>query len=173
MDRGGKLLDAFLSLLSGAGGTFGNSQNDSYVYVGGLPSSYWRRMSSLSAPSAMFLPRFNGYVRNVLYGNCSCMRLRAGLPLDGDGYTILSHTDDSCDSPGVRHNCTRQCLCIGTDHGRRCDCSDAGCNGGTVYVGPVLRLLLSIVAIASALQLEAVRDTPALCRFNYDAMRIL
>jgi len=29
------------------------------------------------------------------------------------------------------------------------------------------------MAIASALQLEAVRDTPALCRFNYDAMRIL
>jgi len=119
---------------SGSGGTFGNSANDSYVYVGGLPSSYWARMSALTAPSAMFLQRFNGYVRNVLYGNCSCTRRRAGLPLDGDGYTTLTTTDDACESPGVRHNCTRRCLCVGTDHGPACDCSDTGCNGGrSVY----------------------------------------
>ena len=117
-------------LTSGSGGTFGDSHNDSYVYVGGLPSSYWRNMSALTAPSAMFLPRYNGYIRNVLYGNCSCMRLRAGLPLDGDGYTTLSATDDACESPGVRHNCTRRCLCVGTDQGPACDCTETGCNGG-------------------------------------------
>jgi len=78
----------------------------------------------------MFLPRFNGYIRNVLYGNCSCMRLRAGLPLDGDDYTVLRTRDDACDTPGVRHNCTRRCLCVGTDQGPACDCTDTGCNGG-------------------------------------------
>ena len=124
----------YRSFLSGAGGTFGESQNDSYVYVGGLPSSYWHRMSTLTAPSVMFEPRFNGYIRNVLYGNCSCMRLRAGPPLDGDGFTMLPGTEDSCDSPGVRHNCTRHCLCIGTDQGYRCDCSETSCNRGIIII---------------------------------------
>lgn len=115
---------------SGGGGTFGNSVNDSYVYVGGLSSSYWRHMSTLTAPSAMFLPRFNGYVRNVLYGNCSCTRRRARLPLGGDGFTTLPDTDESCDTPAVRHNCTRRHLCISTDHGPTCGRAETTCNGG-------------------------------------------
>jgi len=118
------------TLVTGVSGTFGESKNHSDMFVGGLPSSYWSRMRSLTVPSAMFLPRFNGYIRNVLYGNCSCTTVRAGLPLDGDGYVSLPATDDSCDSPGVRHNCTRRCLCLGTDQGPTCDCSDVGCNGG-------------------------------------------
>jgi len=121
-----------LRLSLGVGGTFGNSLNDSFFYVGGLPSSYWRQMSTLTAPSAMFLPRFGGYVRNVLYGNCSCMRRRAGAALDGDGFTS-STRDDRCDSPAVRHNCTRRCLCIDTDHGPTCDCSETTCSRGTIH----------------------------------------
>jgi len=125
-------------LSSGAGGTFGNSPNDSYVYVGGLPSSYWRRMSSLTAPSVMFQRRFNGYVRNVLYGNCSCTSSRAGLPLDGDGYTTLPLTDEACDSPAVEHSCTRRCLCVSTDHRPSCDCSaeTAAYNAGITHTSP-------------------------------------
>jgi len=124
---------------AGAGGSFGDSSNDSHVYVGGLPSSYWRRMSALTAPSTMFVPRLNGYVRNLLYGNCSCARRRAGLPLGGDGYTTLPGTDELCDLPGVRHNCTRRCLCISTDRGPACHCPPTTCNRGTAAACSVLR----------------------------------
>jgi len=81
------------------------------------------------------MPRFNGYIRNVLYGNCSCMRQRAGLPRAGDGYTLLTSSDDWCDSPTIRHNCTRHCLCISTDQRPDCHCStDTRCSQGTRYL---------------------------------------
>ena len=40
-----------------------NFSSNSYVYVGGLPSWYATKLSSLALPSVVFEPRFRGAVR--------------------------------------------------------------------------------------------------------------
>jgi hypothetical protein len=119
-----------LVLLSGSstGGQFGDSPSDSHVFFGGLPAVYslHDRMHVLTLPSVIFEPRFKGYMRNLLYGNCTCLRTRVGAPLDGAGFVSLPR-DAVCDG---RHNCSRGCLCISTDHGYNCDCSGQQCLAG-------------------------------------------
>ena len=54
----------------GGGDTyFGNYSTNSYVYVGGLPSWYSTKLSSLALPSVVFEPRFRGSIRNLLYAD--------------------------------------------------------------------------------------------------------
>lgn len=57
--------------LSGENGLeFGsNFSANSFVYVGGLPSFYSARLSSLALPSAVFEPRFRGSIRNIVYAD--------------------------------------------------------------------------------------------------------
>ena len=58
-------------------GNSGNSEQEfgsnfsanSFVYVGGLPSFYSTKLSSLALPSAVFEPRFRGSIRNVVYAD--------------------------------------------------------------------------------------------------------
>ena len=49
--------------------SFGNYSTNSYVYVGGLPSWYSTKLSSLALPSVVFEPRFRGSIRNLLYAD--------------------------------------------------------------------------------------------------------
>ena len=46
-----------------------NFSANSFVYVGGLPSFYSTKLSSLALPSAVFEPRFRGSIRNVVYAD--------------------------------------------------------------------------------------------------------
>ena len=47
----------------------GNFSANSFVYVGGLPSFYSTKLSSLALPSAVFEPRFRGSIRNIVYAD--------------------------------------------------------------------------------------------------------
>jgi Laminin G domain len=107
---------------------FGDSPSDSDVFFGGLPAAYslHDRMHELTLPSVVYEPRFKGYMRNLLHGNCTCLRHRVGAPIDGSGFVSLPR-DAVCDG---RHNCSRGCLCISNDHGYSCDCSGQRCLAG-------------------------------------------
>ena len=48
---------------------FGNFSTNYYVYMGGLPSWYSTKLSSLALPSVVFEPRFRGSIRNLLYAD--------------------------------------------------------------------------------------------------------
>lgn len=59
-----------LKNLSISGMEFGrNFSGNSFVYVGGLPSFYSTKLSSLALPSAVFEPRFRGSIRNVVFAD--------------------------------------------------------------------------------------------------------
>ena len=62
----------------GPGGdtNFGNYSTNSYVYMGGLPSWYSTKLSSLALPSVVFEPRFRGSIRNLLYADDASGRPR-------------------------------------------------------------------------------------------------
>ena len=47
----------------------GNYTANSFVYIGGLPSFYSTKLSSLALPSAVFEPRFRGSIRNIVYAD--------------------------------------------------------------------------------------------------------
>ena len=46
-----------------------NFSANSFVYIGGLPSFYSTKLSSLALPSAVFEPRFRGSIRNIVYAD--------------------------------------------------------------------------------------------------------
>ena len=48
-----------------------NLTSNSFVYVGGLPSWYSTKLSSLALPSVVFEPRFRGAVRNLVYADAT------------------------------------------------------------------------------------------------------
>ena len=48
---------------------FGNFTTNSYIYMGGLPSWYTTKLSSLALPSVVFEPRFRGGIRNVVFAD--------------------------------------------------------------------------------------------------------
>jgi len=91
--------------------------NNSDVFVGGIPPEFVHQLSSLAMPSAVFAARFQGSVRNVVYGNCTCERRRA-REIGGVG---VRAADDACE---LRNPCRDGCLCISSDVDTSCDCSD-------------------------------------------------
>ena len=91
--------------------------NNSDVFVGGMPAEFVHQLSSLAMPSAVFSARFQGSVRNVVYGNCTCERLRV-RQIGGVGVT---EADDACE---LRNPCRDGCLCLSSDDDTSCDCSD-------------------------------------------------
>lgn len=108
----------------GADLSFGlGPQNNSYVFIGGLPSQYSWNLNALSLPSAFYRKRFNGFVRNVLYRNCTCMRQKVRF-LDGAGYVDL--TEELCH----HYSCPKGCLCLSLDTETKCDCADKQCVAG-------------------------------------------
>lgn len=48
---------------------FGKLAGNSDVYVGGMPSWYNSKLTLLALPSVIFEPRFNGYIRNLVYAD--------------------------------------------------------------------------------------------------------
>lgn len=108
----------------GADVNFGlGPQNNSYVFVGGLPSQFSWNLNTLSLPSVFFRKRFNGFVRNVLYRNCTCMREKVGF-LGGAGY--VDQMGELCN----HYSCPKGCLCLSLDTETKCDCADKHCIAG-------------------------------------------
>lgn len=48
---------------------FGKLSGNSDVYVGGMPSWYNSKLTLLALPSVIFEPRFNGFIRNLVYAD--------------------------------------------------------------------------------------------------------
>jgi len=48
---------------------FGKLAGNSDVYVGGMPSWYNSKLTLLALPSVIFEPRFNGFIRNLVYAD--------------------------------------------------------------------------------------------------------
>ena len=112
--------------------------NNSDVFVGGMPPEFVHQLSSLAMPSAVFAARFQGSVRNVVYGNCTCERLRV-RPIGGVG---VSEADDACE---LRDPCRDGCLCLSSDVDTSCDCSDlvACVTGQSLFLA--LRLAVTVI----------------------------
>lgn len=104
---------------------FGNISSNNFVYFGGLPWSYNSSLSKLSLPSVFSEPRFEGVIRNVIYGNCTCRPVRGDM-LDGDSVSRLPA--EGCD---VQNDCGK-CLCISGDDGPGCQCVGFSCQQGKI-----------------------------------------
>ncbi len=103
---------------------FGNLEENSDVFFGGLPSSYETNLHQMALPSVLFRPRFQGSIRNVLYGNCTCQTVRAPY-LEGQG--VDRYPQEACER---RNPCRDGCICISTDNEPACDCSELQCVSG-------------------------------------------
>lgn len=115
---------------------FGAPQNNSHLFLGGLPAELRRNLHALALPSVLFQPRFKGQMRNVLYSNCTCQTTRAQM-LEGVGVNL--NPPESCD---VRNPCREGCLCITTDTDHRCDCSELQCVTGTCCFCYIVHLFM-------------------------------
>ena len=69
MGGGGSMVGSHMGMMTQQDLSFGNYSTNSYVYVGGLPSWYSTKLSSLALPSVVFEPRFRGSIRNLLYAD--------------------------------------------------------------------------------------------------------
>lgn len=103
---------------------FGSPENNSHLFLGGLPAELRQDLHALALPSVLFQPRFKGSIRNVLYGNCTCQTVRARM-LDGVGVNLAP--PEQCD---LHNPCREGCLCISTDTESKCDCSQLQCVAG-------------------------------------------
>ena len=107
---------------------FGEIQRNNYVFFGGLPNEYYdgdqTKLETLSLPSAYFEPRFDGSLRNIIYGNCSCMSVRAQLVT---GESVSLNPREACD---VENQCSSNCLCVTRDDGPGCQCVGFDCPQG-------------------------------------------
>jgi neurexin len=103
---------------------FGTPENNSHVYLGGMPAELRRDLHALALPSVLFQARFKGSMRNILYSNCTCNTVRARM-LDGAG--VQTEPREACD---VRNPCRDGCMCVSTDTSTDCDCTDLQCVTG-------------------------------------------
>ena len=103
---------------------FGSLNTNSPVYVGGVPVDYIQRLHTLALSSVAFENHFKGWIRNVMYGNCTCQTLRAPY-IDGVGVQI--NPPEACQR---RNPCKEGCICISKDDGPYCDCSEIRCVQG-------------------------------------------
>ena len=100
---------------------FGDLDTNSDVFFGGLPDTYSQDLHTMALPSAFFQPRFAGSIRNVLYGNCSCLTTRAEYV---SGEKVDLDPKEQCD---IRNPCKDGCICISEDEGPACDCTELEC----------------------------------------------
>lgn len=114
---------------------FGDVTTNNFVYFGGLPKTYYQGQTSnlekLSLSSAFFEPRFEGQIRNVIYGNCTCRPERAEM-LESD--SVSREPREACE---VKNDCGK-CLCISDDDGPGCQCMGFDCPTGKALFLSVL-----------------------------------
>ncbi|XP_025992853.2 neurexin-1 isoform X2 [Solenopsis invicta] len=117
---------------------FGKLAGNSDVYVGGMPSWYNSKLTLLALPSVIFEPRFNGFIRNLVYAdgentvprrqemksrNAKC----GGFPCvesankrkSTRSLRNMTNTTDACET---RDPCQHGGICISTDSGPICEC---------------------------------------------------
>ncbi|XP_021368526.1 uncharacterized protein LOC110460117 isoform X2 [Mizuhopecten yessoensis] len=109
---------------------FGDIQNNSGVYFGGMPQHHFStNLRNLALPSVMFVKGLRSSFRNVIYGNCSCSLVRAvAEPRAGQYYGV----PEICET---RNPCG-DCLCISGDTAPECKCIGLSCKS-TYYHLPM------------------------------------
>ncbi|TGZ57018.1 Neurexin-3-alpha [Temnothorax longispinosus] len=117
---------------------FGKLAGNSDVYVGGMPSWYNSKLTLLALPSVIFEPRFNGFIRNLVYadGENTVPRRQEMKSRDAKcgGFPCvestnkrksprslrnMTNTTDACET---RDPCQHGGICISTDSGPICEC---------------------------------------------------
>ncbi|XP_076637715.1 neurexin 1 isoform X2 [Colletes latitarsis] len=120
---------------------FGKLAGNSDVYVGGMPSWYNSKLTLLALPSVIFEPRFNGFIRNLVYadGESTVPRRQEMKSRDAKfqcgGFPCVenvkrksprslrnmmtANTTDACET---HDPCQHDGICISTDSGPICDC---------------------------------------------------
>ncbi|KAG5347757.1 NRX3A protein, partial [Acromyrmex charruanus] len=117
---------------------FGKLAGNSDVYVGGMPSWYNSKLTLLALPSVIFEPRFNGFIRNLVYadgentvprrqemksrdvkcGGFPCVE-SANKRKSPRSLRNMANTTDACET---RDPCQHGGICISTDSGPICEC---------------------------------------------------
>ncbi|XP_071876992.1 neurexin 1 isoform X3 [Bombus fervidus] len=125
---------------------FGKLAGNSDVYVGGMPSWYNSKLTLLALPSVIFEPRFNGFIRNLVYADGENMVPRrqemksrdakcGGFPCVENikrksprslRNMMMANTTDACET---RDPCQHGGICISTDSGPFCECRSGDYEG--------------------------------------------
>ncbi|XP_048269654.1 neurexin-1 isoform X10 [Bombus affinis] len=125
---------------------FGKLAGNSDVYVGGMPSWYNSKLTLLALPSVIFEPRFNGFIRNLVYADGENMVPRrqemksrdakcGGFPCVENikrksprslRNMMTANTTDACET---RDPCQHGGICISTDSGPFCECRSGDYEG--------------------------------------------
>ncbi|XP_076166768.1 neurexin 1 isoform X2 [Ptiloglossa arizonensis] len=125
---------------------FGKLARNSDVYVGGMPSWYNSKLTLLALPSVIFEPRFNGFIRNLVYADGENMVPRrqemksrdakcGGFPCVENvkrksprslRTMMTANTTDACES---HDPCQNGGICISTDSGPICECRSGDYEG--------------------------------------------
>ncbi|XP_054001780.1 neurexin-1 isoform X3 [Hylaeus anthracinus] len=125
---------------------FGKLAGNSDVYVGGMPSWYNSKLTLLALPSVIFEPRFNGFIRNLVYadGEHTVPRRQEMKSRDAKcgGFPCVenvkrkaprslrnmmtANTTDACET---RDPCQHGGICISTDSGPICECRSGDYEG--------------------------------------------
>lgn len=104
--------------LEGSDFHLGNVTQNSYLYFGGIPKQLYNDLHKLSNPEIIVAGNFQGYIRNVIYRNCSCVPIRAEII---EGYDVNEEAEsEKCKLSNI---CGKGCVCISTDTDIGCDCS--------------------------------------------------
>jgi len=116
--------------LSGTEFEFGSIEKNSFVFLGGMPLTYYMSnpdlLSTLALPSVVMDKRWRGQMRNVQYSNCSCpLRTATIMKLGGARKDNLCETNNPCDKSNP--NC--DCLIDKSDK-PQCSCTDKSCGPG-------------------------------------------
>ncbi|XP_070156570.1 neurexin 1 isoform X1 [Polyergus mexicanus] len=117
---------------------FGKLVGNSDVYVGGMPSWYNSKLTLLALPSVIFEPRFNGFIRNLVYadGENTMPRRQEMKSRDAKcgsypcvesankrkSSRILRNIMNITDACETRDPCQHGGICISTDSGPICEC---------------------------------------------------
>ncbi|XP_068987141.1 neurexin 1 isoform X10 [Bombus flavifrons] len=109
---------------------FGKLAGNSDVYVGGMPSWYNSKLTLLALPSVIFEPRFNGFIRNLVYADGENMVPRRQEMKSRDAKSLrnmmTANTTDACET---RDPCQHGGICISTDSGPFCECRSGDYEG--------------------------------------------
>ncbi|XP_076392464.1 neurexin 1 isoform X5 [Megachile rotundata] len=125
---------------------FGKLMGNSDVYVGGMPSWYNSKLTLLALPSVIFEPRFNGFIRNLVYadGENTVPRRQEMKSRDAKcgGFPCVENvkrksprslrnmmTTNTTDACETRDPCQHGGICISTDSGPICECRSGDYEG--------------------------------------------
>ncbi|XP_035732871.1 neurexin-1-like isoform X7 [Vespa mandarinia] len=126
---------------------FGKLSGNSDVYVGGMPGWYNSKLTLLALPSVIFEPRFNGFIRNLVYADAESLVPRRQEMKSRDAKcanfpcvesvskrktprslrnSMAGNTTDACET---RDPCQHGGICISTDSGPICECRSGDYEG--------------------------------------------